>query len=86
MFDLELGKAAAAIKKYGSKRVLVQLPEGLRPRAKDVQEYLQKHTKALILVWAGSCYGACDLPVEAKNVGVDLIIHWGHAPWKYSKE
>ena len=85
MFDLELNKAAATINKEKVKKVLLQLPDGLRPKAKEFQEFLQKKTKALILIWSGSCYGACDLPVEAKNIGVDMIIHWGHAPWKFSK-
>ncbi|MEK6963140.1 MAG: diphthamide synthesis protein [Nanoarchaeota archaeon] len=85
MFKLELDKAVSAIKKNKAKRILLQLPDGLRPKAKEIQEHLQKHTKALILIWSGSCYGACDLPVESKNIGVDMIIHWGHAPWKYSR-
>ena len=85
MFNLELDKAAAFINKEQPKKVLLQLPDGLRPKTKEIQEFLHKKTKALILIWSGSCYGACDLPVEAKNIGVDMIIHWGHAPWKYSK-
>lgn len=32
------------------------------------------------LVLAGSCYGACDLAdVEAKQLGRDVLVHYGHA-------
>ena len=78
MYDLELEKAAQEIKKSKAKRVLIQLADGLKPRAKEVQEFLQKETNAEILVWGGSCFGACDIPLEAKNLGVDLVLQWGH--------
>ena len=34
-----------------------------------------------VLIWAGSNFGACDLPVDVERAGVDLIIHFGHSPW-----
>ncbi|MEK6916431.1 MAG: hypothetical protein AABW92_01690 [Nanoarchaeota archaeon] len=33
-------------------------------------------------MWGGSCYGSCDLPLEVKKLGVDLLIHYGHSPWQ----
>jgi len=82
MYNLELDKAVKEIAKSKAKTVLVQLPDGLKPRAKEIKEFLEKNTKAEILIWAGSCFGACDVPLEAKNLNVDLIVQFGHSEWK----
>lgn len=83
MYDLELEKAIDSIKKNKAKKVLIQLPDGLKPRAKEIQEAIIKDTKAEVLIWAGSCFGACDVPLShAKQLNVDLLIQWGHAEWK----
>ncbi|RJQ15518.1 hypothetical protein C4573_05150 [Candidatus Woesearchaeota archaeon] len=78
MYNLELDKAVHEIEQNHAKRVLIQLADGLKPRAREIQEYLAEKTKANILIWGGSCFGACDIPLEAKNLGVDLVIQWGH--------
>ncbi len=77
MYNLELKKAIEKIKKEKAKTVLIQLPDGLKPKAKEINEELEKNTNAKILIWAGSCFGACDVP----NVNVDLLIQWGHSEW-----
>jgi len=81
-YDLDIPAAVAKIKDKKAKRVCIQLPDGLKPYAKDIQDALEKETEAEIFIWAGSCYGACDTPVEVKNLGVDLLIQWGHTPWR----
>lgn len=60
-------------------RVLLQFPEGLK------QEAL-KHAKKLesegydVIVSASPNFGACDLAIdEAKKVGAEKLIHFGHA-------
>ena len=82
-YDLELEKVADKIKKEKSKVVLIQLPDGLKPKANEIKQYLRnkisKETK--LLFWAGSCFGACDIPLSAKNAKVDLIIQFGHSEW-----
>lgn len=83
MYNLEIKKAVNEIKSSNSKRILVQLPDGLKPKANIIQSELEK-TGAEIFIWAGSCFGACDLPQEyAKKMKCDLIIQWGHSKWKY---
>lgn len=79
-YDLELNKAVEKIKQENAKTVLIQLPDGLKPRAKEIQDKLEKETekKVKILIWAGSCYGSCDIP----QVKTDLIIQFGHSEWK----
>jgi diphthamide biosynthesis enzyme Dph1/Dph2-like protein len=82
-YDLELEKAAEKIKKEKAKTVLIQLPDGLKPKVKEIREFLAKKLdkKTRLLFWAGSCFGACDIPTSAKNANVDLIIQFGHSEW-----
>ena len=80
MYDLELPKAISEIKRLNAKRVCIQLPDGLKPKAGEIAKELKSQTGAEIIIWAGDCYGACDL-ADVKQV--DLLIHWGHTEWKY---
>jgi len=83
-YDLEIDKAIDEIKKTNAKRVLLHVPDGIKPLTNKLIEQIESEVKDVeILIWAGSCYGACDIPIEAKNVGVDLLIHWGHSRWKF---
>ena len=81
-YDLELEKAIAKIKEESAKLVCIQLPDGLKPYAAEIQQQLEEKTEAKVVIWAGSCYGACDAAVEAQRLGVDLLIQWGHAEWR----
>ena len=84
MYDFDLTDAIQEIKKQKPRKVLLHLPDGLKPRAKDIQDRIKKEVEADIFIWAGSCYGACDLPVESKNIGIDLLVHFGHTKWRYT--
>ncbi|MBU2561248.1 MAG: diphthamide synthesis protein [Nanoarchaeota archaeon] len=79
-YDLELQKAAELINNEKAKKVCIQLPDGLKPKAKEMVDFLQAETKAKIFIWAGSCFGACDTPTLPKEF--DLLIQWGHSEWK----
>ncbi len=81
-YDLELEKAIAKIKEEDAKLICIQLPDGLKPYADRMQGEIEKATSARVVIWAGSCYGACDAAVEAQRLGVDLLIQWGHAEWR----
>ena len=80
-YNLELEKAIKTIKKNKANLVCIQLPDGLKPNAKKIQQEIEKKTKATVLIWLGSCFGACDIP-NIKNIGIDLLIQWGHSKWK----
>lgn len=82
-YDLEMERVIGEIKKNNSKTVLLHLPDGLKPKAEEIQQKINKETDALVLIWAGSNFGACDLPVDTERIGVDLIIHFGHSAWVY---
>lgn len=78
-FDFEEERIKQEILKLGAKRVLIQLPEGLKPEAPRLAKTIEKFG-ALPVISADPCYGACDLATaEAETLGVDLIIHYGHA-------
>ena len=78
-FDFEEKRIKQEITKLGAKRVLLQMPEGLKPEAPRLAKIIEKGG-VLAIISADPCYGACDIAVsEAEGLGVDLIVHFGHA-------
>ena len=84
-FDLELDKAVSWIEREKAKIVCIQLPDGLKPKAKEIQEKIKENSKAKVIIWGSSCFGGCDVPLEVERLGVDLLIQWGHRRWNYAK-
>ena len=78
MYNLELEKAIETIKKQKANSVCIQLPDGLKPKAKEIADKIKAQTGIKPIIWAGSCFGACDTP----KLDVDLLIQWGHSEWK----
>ncbi len=78
MYDLELKKAVDEIKKSKAKIVCIQLPDGLKPKADEIVDGIERKTSVKCLIWLGSCFGACDVP----KVDADLLIQWGHSEWR----
>jgi 2-(3-amino-3-carboxypropyl)histidine synthase len=77
--DFEEERVRQEILRIGAKRVLLQLPEGLKPEGPRLAKAVEK-TGAISIVSADPCYGACDLATqEAEGLGVDLIVHYGHS-------
>ena len=74
-YNLELDKAIKEIKTTQAKTVLLQFPDGLKPYATQIADYLEKNTQAQISIWLGSCFGACDIP----KANTDLLIQFGHS-------
>jgi 2-(3-amino-3-carboxypropyl)histidine synthase len=78
-FDFEEERIKQEIAKRGAKRVLLQMPEGLKPEAPKIAQIIEQ-CGAISIISADPCYGACDVAVsEAEGLGVDLIVHFGHA-------
>ena len=79
-YDLELDKVISQIKKQKAKLVLLQFPDGLKPYATSVVDFLENKTSAEFLIWMGSCYGACDTPVGLNEIKpkIDLLVQFGH--------
>lgn len=80
-YDLELSRAVEEIKQRNAKLVCMQLPDGLKPKASEIQEYIEKNTEASVIIWLGSCWGGCDVPLSVEKLGVDLLIQWGHSEY-----
>ena len=79
LFDFEEERIKQEILKHRAKRVLLQLPEGLKPEAPRLAKTIEK-SGALPIISADPCYGACDLATDdAESPGADLIIHYGHS-------
>jgi 2-(3-amino-3-carboxypropyl)histidine synthase len=76
-YDLELERVVKEIKKAKAKTVCLQLPDGLKPKATGIVEFLEEKTKAKVIIWASSCFGSCDVP----KLEVDLLVHFGHSKW-----
>ena len=83
-FDWESGIDALAPHLAGAKRVGLQIPEGLRPRAPDIVARLAQLSGAEVLLWGEPTFGACDLADRPlSEVGVDALVHLGHLPMPY---
>ena len=76
--DLEEETVKAEITRRKARRVLVQLPEGLRDIAYRIRDLIEG-MGAEVFISADPCYGACDpYPPEVESLKVDLMIHYGH--------
>lgn len=80
-YDLEYSRIIEEVKKNKPKRVLLHLPDGLKPKAAEIQQLIEKESDTQVLIWAGSNFGACDIPIDSERAGVDMIIHFGHSAW-----
>jgi 2-(3-amino-3-carboxypropyl)histidine synthase len=78
MYELELDRVIERVKKNKHKTVMIQLPDGLKPRAGEIVDTIRDKTGAEVIIWMASCYGACDLPHGLEQLKVDLFIQWGH--------
>ena len=81
-YDLELERVVSLVKSENASTVCVQLPDGLKPEAGRIVDYVKEKTGALVFVWLGSCFGACDIPQGLENVGVDVLVQWGHSEFR----
>jgi 2-(3-amino-3-carboxypropyl)histidine synthase len=82
-YDLQIADAVEQIRKNEAKKVLIQLPDGLKPHADQIQRIITTEMPDVQLVfWADSCYGACDAPLHVRHLGFDLLLAFGHAPWR----
>jgi len=79
--NFEIEKLIKELKKRKPKKILVQLPEGVKKNALNI--FKQIENLDIEVVFSGeTCWGGCSVAVdEAKNVGADLIVHFGHAPF-----
>lgn len=82
--DLKIEKIIDVIKKNNFKKILLQFPEGLKAKAIEIADIIEKKTKAKVFIWLNSCYGSCDIPVV--NIKFDAIFSFGHSLWPFQNK
>jgi len=75
-YDIDYEKIIKELKSSKAKRVLVQLPDGLKKDYAEIEKRLKG--EYALYFWLGSCFGACDIPSYVKDLGFDFIVHFGH--------
>ncbi len=79
MYDFEEPVVSDFLEKTMAKRAAIQLPAGLRRYLVEIESVF-KEVGVETIVLADNCYGACDLADGvAKELGCDVLIHYGHA-------
>ena len=78
MYKIEIERMVEEVKKRDAKKVLVQLPDGLKPRAREIADAIEAQCDAKVFIWLGGCFGACDLPMGVDDLGIDLMLAFGH--------
>jgi len=79
VLNFEMDRLVKELKKIKPKKVLVQLPEGIKQNAFKIQKEIEK--LGIEVIFSGeTCWGACSIAThEAESLGADLIVHFGHA-------
>ena len=86
-YDLELENVVARIKQNDAKRICLQLADGLKPEAKEIQDRLEEVLpECTFFIYGGSCYGACDTPPGLERLRIDMLVSFGHARWDWGDE
>ena len=81
IYELELQKVIDTITLEKAVLVCLQLPDGLKPKAKEIQDFIESKTNSQVIIWAGTCFGGCDIP-DLDKFKVDLLIQWGHSVFR----
>lgn len=79
-YDMDLGGVAERIRaRPDTKLVGLQFPDGLRDYATEIEKLLRADTPGIdYIISADPSYGACDLALNLKQLGVDMLVHFGH--------
>jgi 2-(3-amino-3-carboxypropyl)histidine synthase len=79
MYDLEEDRLVAEITGRGARRLLIQLPDGLKNEGARLASLVRAKTGAEVFVSTSSAWGACDLSLDAAaRLKADLLVHYGH--------
>ena len=79
MYDLEEDLLVEEIVGRGARRLLIQLPDGLKSEGPRLANLIRQKTGAEVFVSAVSAWGACDLSLDAASrLKADLLVHYGH--------
>ena len=84
-YDFEINALINFLKSKNINSILIQLPDGLKHYFPYIFSKLKKNIPELRIYLSGHpTYGPCIIDEEsAKELGVDLIIHFGHLKYPY---
>lgn len=79
VLNFELDKLKEELEKRQPKKVLVQLPEGIKQNALEIKKVIEALN--IEVIFSGeTCWGGCSIATyEAEALNVDLLVHFGHA-------
>ena len=78
MLQINLERAISELKGIKAKKILLQVPEGLKTKVEGIISELQEKGFSVITSMDPT-FGACDIKSdEAKRIGCDAILHLGH--------
>ncbi|KYH42639.1 MAG: diphthamide biosynthesis protein [Candidatus Bathyarchaeota archaeon B63] len=77
-FELEEERLEEEVRRRKAKRVILQLPDGLKREGLRLADAIER-AGATAIISGDPCYGACDIALStAVSVNADLIVHYGH--------
>ena len=78
MLQINLNKAIDELKEQKAKKILLQIPEGLKTKVEGITKDLEAEGFEVITTMDPT-FGACDIKSEeAKQLGCDALLHLGH--------
>ena len=81
-YKVDLARIRAEVEKRGARRVVVQLPDGVKPMARRIADCISRELGVEVVIHGDSVFGACDLQWDkVAQLGADLVIHLGHTPY-----
>ncbi|XP_038817169.1 2-(3-amino-3-carboxypropyl)histidine synthase subunit 1 isoform X3 [Salvelinus namaycush] len=79
-YNFEIHKTVWRVRQAMSKRVALQLPEGLQMFACVIADIIERFTEADTIVMGDVTYGACCVDdFTARALGADFMVHYGHS-------
>lgn len=80
-YSFEIHKTVHRVRETGSRRVALQMPEGLLMYATTISDILRRHSTCEDTVVLGDVtYGACCVDdFSAAALGCDFLVHYGHS-------
>lgn len=78
MYNLQIERILEEIMKNDAKRVLLQFPDGLKPKSEEIVEKIEQSADVEVFIWFSSCYGGCDIPIGLERLNFDLLLQFGH--------
>ncbi|MCX8208515.1 MAG: diphthamide biosynthesis enzyme Dph2 [Sulfolobales archaeon] len=84
-YELDMGRVVRAVLESRARRILVQLPEGLKRHYPALLKCIKERVGLDVEVYldASPAYGSCLIDLESTG-SYDLVLHVGHDPYPYA--